>query len=44
MINLSICPTAYCYRHDTDDKMKKKNFIPEILIQGGYGTPDLYSH
>ena len=26
MINLSICPTVYCYGHDTDDKMEgKKN-------------------
>ena len=51
MINLSICPTVYCYGHDTDDKMegkkkqnKTKYFIPESLIQGEYGAPARHSH
>lgn len=46
MINLSIYPTAYCYGHDTYDKMeegKKKYFIPESLIQGEYGAPALHT-
>lgn len=45
MINLSIYPTAYCYGHDTYDKMEeeKNTLSPKASSKGEYGAPALHT-
>lgn len=36
MINLSICPTAYCYGHDTDDKIKEGKTTTNLSLKASF--------